>query len=128
MKKIILYSTDPAINLSLILYLKDKYFVTTTTDKNDLEKIINSSDYDAVLLDIEPSEQAERLCKNLKLFNRNVPIILIYVYREKKKEFEMSIRKYIDFVFYKPFDIKDMSRELSYIMNIMNKEEVHDEV
>lgn len=128
MKKIILYSTDPAINLSLILYLKDKYFVTTTTDKNDLEKIINSSDYDAVLLDIEPSEQAERLCKNLKLFNRNVPIILIYVYREKKKEFDMSIRKYIDFVFYKPFDIKDMSRELSYIMNIMNKEEVHDEV
>lgn len=125
MKKIILYSTDPAINLSLILYLKDKYFVTTTTDKNDLEKIINSSDYDAVLLDIEPSEQAERLCKNLKLFNRNVPIILIYVYREKKKEFDMSIRKYIDFVFYKPFDIKDMSRELSYIMN---KEEVHDEV
>lgn len=125
MKKIILYSTDPAINLSLILYLKDKYFVTTTTDKNDLEKIINSSNYDAVLLDIEPSEQAERLCKNLKLFNRNVPIILIYVYREKKKEFDMSIRKYIDFVFYKPFDIKDMSSELSYIMN---KEEVHDEV
>jgi DNA-binding response OmpR family regulator len=115
MKKIIFYSPDFTLNLSLLMYLQSKYNITTTTDIQDLKAICSSFKCDLIILDSQPSDDMERLCKEIKLFKPEIPIILLYVFDNKFKSFDQSIRKYVDSIFYKPFDLDNVSQKLSLL-------------
>lgn len=115
MKKMILYSKDFTMCYSLLMYLKDIYKVSLTTDQAHLVELVSNYEYDLVLIDMEASEELEELCANLKNTNFSVPIAVIYVYNPHNEEFDDNIRKYVELVFYKPFDPKDVLKELSFL-------------
>lgn len=113
MKKIIFYSPDFTFNLSLLMYLQSNYNITTTTNIEDLKAISSSFSCDLIILDTQPSINIETLCKELKEFNPKTPIILLYVFDNKLKFLDENIRKYVNSVFYKPFDLDSVTRKLS---------------
>lgn len=115
MKKIIFYSPDFTLNLSLLMYLQPNYSVTTTTDIEDLKAICSSFSCDLIILDAPPSSNMERICKDLKLLKSETPIVLLYVFDDKFKTFEQNIRKYVTSVFYKPFDLDNVTQQLSML-------------
>ncbi len=115
MKKIVLYSPDFTFNLSLLMYLQSNYSITTTTDIDDLKAICSSFICDLIILDAPPSKNMEELCKELKQLNHGTPIILLYVFDNKLKAFDENIRKYVNTVFYKPFDLENVTRQLSML-------------
>ena len=101
------------MSFSLLMYLKDRYNITVSTDNDDLLKIVKCTKFDLVLLDMEPSDRTEKLCVDIKALNPEVPIVLIYVFKNQDKEFDIKIRKFADFIFYKPFDLNEVTKELS---------------
>jgi DNA-binding NtrC family response regulator len=115
MKNIIFYSPDFSMCYSLLMYLQDRYKVTTTTDLKVLKAVLNSSAFDLVIMDTEPSEDVEVFCKELK-FTADIPVILTYVYKRQIANSDNSIRQYVSSVFYKPFDLNEVSMKLSSLV------------
>lgn len=101
---------------SLLMYLQDGYQITTTTDLEVLKSISCASNLNLIILDAEPSEKVENLCKEIKLIKPEIPIILTYVFKNQIKDVETKIRKYVNSIFYKPFDLNEVSMKLSSLM------------
>lgn len=112
MKNIIFYSPDFSMCYSLLMYLQDRYKVTTTTDLAVLKSVVSTSEFDLVILDTEPSKEVELLCKDIKS-TANTPVILTYVYKQQIDALDNSIRPYVASIFYKPFDLNEISMKLS---------------
>ncbi|RPI74345.1 MAG: response regulator [Ignavibacteriales bacterium] len=115
MKKIVFYSPDFTLNLSLLMFLQSNYNITTTTDIVDLKAIASSFSSDLIILDSPPTIDIETLCKEIKEFNPKTPIILLYVFDNKLKIPDENIRKYVNSVFYKPFDLDNVTKQLSVL-------------
>jgi DNA-binding response OmpR family regulator len=115
MKKIVFYSPDFTLNLSLLMFLQSNYNITTTTDIEDLKAIASSFSNDLIILDTPPTINVETLCRKLKEFNPKTPIILLYVFDHKLKVPDENIRKYVNSVFYKPFDLDNVTKQLSVL-------------
>ncbi len=113
MKKVIFYSPDFSMCYSLLMYLQDNYMVTTTTDIDVLNEIIDNAIFDLVILDAEPSKIVEEFCKKVNNSNSKAPLVLTYVYNNRAKALESNIRKYVNTIFYKPFDLAEVSMKLS---------------
>lgn len=113
MKSILFYSPDFSMCYSLLMYLQDKFQVTTTTNLKVIRDLTANSDFDIILMDTEPSKEIEELCKSLKEKKENLPVILTYVYQTQMKERDSKIRKYVNSVFYKPFDLNEVSTKLT---------------
>jgi DNA-binding response OmpR family regulator len=97
------------------MYLQNRYNITATTDLNVLKNVINTSDFDLVILDTEPSAKIEDFCKKIKC-EIKIPVILTYVYKNQLKDFDFNIRKYVNTIFYKPFDLNEVSMKLSALV------------
>ena len=108
------------MSFSLLMYLKDKYNITVSMDHDDLLKIVKCTKFDLVLLDMEPSDMMEKLCEEIKMVNSQIPVVLIYVFKNKNRDFDLKIRKYADFIFYKPFDLNEVTKELSTLTGTFN--------
>lgn len=115
MKKIVFYSPDFTLNLSLLMFLQSNYNITTTTNIDDLKAIASSFMCDLIILDAPPSIDIETLCKNIKEVNPKTPIILLYVFNNKLKVSDENIRKYVNSVFYKPFDLDNVTKQLTVL-------------
>jgi DNA-binding response OmpR family regulator len=115
MKNIIFYSPDFSMCYSLLMYLQDRYKVTTTTDLKVLEAVVGSSAFDLVIMDTEPSVEVEIFCRELKAA-ADIPVILTYVYKRQIASSDSSIRRYVSSVFYKPFDLNEVSLKLSSLI------------
>ena len=113
MKKIVFYSADFTLSISLLMYLQSNYNITTTSNIEDLKAICSSFNCDLIIIDAEPSKKMEEICKDIKSINPSIHIILVYVYDNKFKELEHNIKKYINTVFYKPFDLENVSQQLT---------------
>ncbi len=101
--------------VSLLMYLQNRYNITATTDIEVLKKIIHSADFDLVILDTDPSAKIENICMEIKS-GMNIPVILTYVYRNQLKDLDFTIRKYVNSIFYKPFDLNEVSLKLSALV------------
>jgi DNA-binding NtrC family response regulator len=112
MKNIIFYSPDFSMCYSLLMFLQDRYKVTTTTDLNVLKAVVNSSAFNLVIMDTEPSEEIELFCKELKA-TADIPVILTYVFKSQMETSDNNIRQYVSSVFYKPFDLNEVSMKLT---------------
>jgi DNA-binding NtrC family response regulator len=116
MKNIVFYSSDFNMCFSLLIYLQNNYNVTTTTDIEVVKTLIDNSDFNLLILDSEPSDKIETLCRNVKDNKSGLPIILTYVFKNQIKDFDSKIRKYVNSIFYKPFDLNEVSRKLSMLL------------
>lgn len=115
-RNVVFYSPDFNMCYSFLMYLQDIYNVTTTTDLKVLEILVSKSDIDLVIIDDEPSKKIEALCKNIRFSNAALPVILTYVFKDQIKEVEADIRQYVSSIFYKPFDLNEISMKLSALM------------
>ncbi len=116
MKNIIIYSSDSNFCLSLLMYFQNDYSVTTSTNINVLKALDGNLKIDLFIIDAEPTKEVEDVCKILKEKNPNIPIILTYVYESNSKSFDKNIRKYASSIFYKPFDLSEVTRQLSTLL------------
>lgn len=116
MKNIVIYSSDSNFCLSLLMYFQNDYSVTASTNLNILKAIDNSVKIDLVIMDAEPTKEVEDVCKILKEKNPEIPIILTYVYGNNSKSFDKNIRKYANSIFYKPFDLSEVTKQLSALL------------
>lgn len=113
MKNVIFYSPDFSMCYSLLMYLQDNYRVTTTTDIDVLNEIIDNAVFDLVILDAEPSKKVVEFCKKVNDINSKTPLVLTYVFNNRAKDLESNIRQYVKTIFYKPFDLSEVSIKLS---------------
>lgn len=115
-KKILFYSPDFNLCLSLLVYLQDKYNITTTTDLSIVEAVSENSTVDLVLMDTEPSGVIEKLCENIRIKNSDMPIILTYVYKNQFNEFEKKMKSFVNSIFYKPYDLNEIALKMNSLM------------
>ena len=101
--------------VSLLMYLQNRYNITATTDLDVLKNVIHTSEFDLVILDTEPSVKIEDFCKEIKN-EIKIRVILTYVYKNQLKDFDFKIRKYVNTIFYKPFDLNEVSMKLSALV------------
>ena len=116
MKKVLFYSPDFSLCYSLLIFLQDKYNVTSSTDFNVLNSLAENSDFDLFIIDSEPDPKLEKLCSDIKKSSPNLKIILTYVYSKKTSDAEKRIRDYISTIFYKPFDLTDITKSITDII------------
>ncbi len=116
MKRVLFYSPDFSLCYSLLIYLQDKYNVTSSTDFNVLNSLAENMDFDLFIIDSEPNLKLENLCLDIKKSSPNLKIVLTYVYSKKNSAAENRIRDYISTVFYKPFDLADITKSIPDII------------
>jgi DNA-binding NtrC family response regulator len=116
-RTILIYSPDLNFCFSLSMLFQDRYNVVTTTNPGLLETFVVHYSADLVIVDAVPSEKILGRLDHLKQSNRELPIIMIYVYSQKDVRFDQAIRQRVDSVFYKPFDIVAMSKRIQELMS-----------
>lgn len=115
-KTILIYSPDLNFCFSLSMLFQDRYNVITTTNPGMLETFVGEYAADLVVVDAVPSEKMIERLDGLKALNNCLPIIMIYVYSQKEIMLDSTIRRHVDSVFYKPFDVADMSKRIAELL------------
>lgn len=116
MKRVIIYSPDFSLCYSLLAYLQNHYKLVVTTDYELLNSFSFNSKNDAVFLDHELDSKLIKTCENLKSHYPEMPIFLTYVYTKKASHYEDKIKSFINEIFYKPFDLNEISVKLTDIL------------
>ena len=108
-KTILIYSPDLNFCFSLSMLFQDRYNVITTTNLGLLDKFVATYSADLVMIDAIPSERILERLEGLRGVKSDLPIIMLYVYNSREVELDTAIRKHVDSVFYKPFEIDSVS-------------------
>lgn len=101
---------------SLLMFLQDRYNVTTSTDLDVLKSVTQNFKFDLVLLDAEPTPDIIDLCRQIKEGHECLPVVLTYVYKSQIQEMDSNIRQYVNSIFYKPFDLTEVSSKLNSLV------------
>ncbi|HSL87750.1 MAG TPA: hypothetical protein VK870_00450 [Ignavibacteriaceae bacterium] len=117
MKSVVVYSPDFSLCYSLLMFLQNHYKVVATTSLDAVSAMIRNSSADLVILDSEPNEIIESLLKEVKNINCQTPIVLTYVYNSKLSVVENKIKPSVKEIFYKPFDLNEISTRIPNLLN-----------
>lgn len=116
LKHVAFYSKDFNIGYSFLIYLQNIYKVTATTDINILTSIVELNSVDLVIIDADPTDKIEFLIEELTQKKPSIHVFLTYVYKDQIKDIDIRLRKYVNSVFYKPYDLNEITRQLSALM------------
>ncbi len=117
MKYVVIYSPDFSLCYSLLMYLQTQYKVVATTDLEVVSSLITNHSADLVILDTEPTADVQIKCEQFKKCRADVPLILTYVFNNRVKDSENRIKRFVNEIFYKPFDLNELSlRILSLLL------------
>lgn len=116
MKKIVIYSPDFSLCYSLLMFLQTQYKVIATTDMEVVSSLICSGSADLVIMDTEPDSDVLIKCEQFKKCKSHVPLILTYVFNNRVKEPEGQIKKFVNEIFYKPFDLNEISSKIPSLL------------
>ena len=114
---ILIYSPDLNFCFSLSMLFQDRYNVITTTNLGLLDKFVGTYSADLVIIDAIPSKKILGRLEGLRGVKSDLPIIMLYVYNSKEVELDTAIRKHVDSVFYKPFEIDSVSERIGSLLN-----------
>ena len=98
------------------MYLQTQYKVVATTDIDVVQSLICSRSADLVILDTEPNADIQKKCQKFKECRSEVPLILTYVFNNRIKESEGLIKKFVNEIFYKPFDLNEISSRIPFLI------------
>jgi DNA-binding response OmpR family regulator len=117
-KKIVILSDDLHLSQSLSLFFGNEFDVQTVDSFTDVSSIVCSSTVDLLLVDFGLPEPciSKSLCA-IRESGCTIPIVLMYVFHEKKKNQESEMRKYADAVFYKPVNILDVLGQIRIFLS-----------
>lgn len=116
MKNIVIYSPDFSLCYSLLMYLQTQYKVVATTDLDVVSSLVCSNSADLVILDTEPNTEILLMCENFKKCKGDLPLILTYVFNNRNTGTENKIKKFVDEIFYKPFDLNEISSKIPVLL------------
>lgn len=107
-KRVLILSDDPQLAVSLSLYFGDEFDVQTVENFDHARDVIKRDNADLLLIDFGIPH--DRIPRSLSSIHRQkkVPIVMMYVFHEKKAALENEIRKYADAIFYKPVNLLDV--------------------
>lgn len=117
MKSVVIYSPDFSLCYSLLMFLQSHYKVVATTNLDAVSAMLKNSSADLVIIDSEPDQTIQDLVNSLKEVGYNTPIILTYVYNTKLSVSENKIKSSIKEIFYKPFDLNEISKRIPLLIN-----------
>ena len=117
-KTIIIYSPDLNFCFSLSMVFQDRYNVITTTNLGMLEKFVGIYSANLAVVDAEPSQKLMKRIDSLKESNRDLPVIILYVYNTKEGTLDRDVRSHVDSVFYKPFEIGAVSKRIDELLAV----------
>lgn len=117
MKRVLIYSPDFSLCYSLMMYLQIHYRVIATTDLDIVAGLICNKNADLVIIDAEPNSELIDKCYKFKNCRSEIPIILTYVFTNKSKEPENRIKQIVDEIFYKPFDLNEITLKIPELLN-----------
>ena len=115
-KTIVLCSPDLNFCLSLSMLFQDRYNVVTTSDLETLLKSVPAFPADLVLVDAGPSQKTLQQIEDLKRLKAQISIIMLYVYSAKDGALDRVVRRAVDAVFYKPFEIGTVSQRIDDLL------------
>ncbi len=115
-KTILIYSPDLNFCFSLSMLFQDRYTVVTTTNPGMLEAFVGNYSADLVIVDAVPTERMIERLNSLKGLNRNLPIIMLYVYNSRDVGLDKIAREQVDSVFYKPFEVGVVSKRIEELL------------
>jgi DNA-binding response OmpR family regulator len=98
------------------MLFQDRYNVITTTNLGLLEKFVGTYSADLVIIDAIPSEKVLERLEGLGGVKSDLPIIMLYVYNSRETQLDTAIRKHVDSVFYKPFEIDSVSDRIGTLL------------
>uniref|UniRef100_UPI00404A898B hypothetical protein n=1 Tax=Ignavibacterium sp. TaxID=2651167 RepID=UPI00404A898B len=116
MERLVIYSPDFSLCYSLMMYLQTHYRVIATTDIEIVYNLICNKNADLVIIDAEPDSQLISKCEKFKNCRNDIPIILTYVFTNKSKESESRIKQVVDEIFYKPFDLNEITSKIPELL------------
>jgi DNA-binding NtrC family response regulator len=113
---ILIYSPDLNFCFSLSMLFQNRYNVSTTTNLGMLETFLANYSADLVIIDAFPSDKIIQTLESLKELKQHLPIIMLYVYNSKETGMDRAIRRHVDSVFYKPFEINVVSKRIEELL------------
>lgn len=116
MKSVVVYSPDFSLCYSLLMFLQSHYKVVATTNLDAVSAMIRNSSADLIIIDSEPNQSIQNLINELQAIDVNTPIILTYVYNSKLSIHEESIKCKVKEIFYKPFDLNEISSRIPMLL------------
>lgn len=99
------------------MFLQSHYKVVATTNIDAVSAMVRNASADLVILDSEPDQTIQELLNDLKKINPETPIILTYVYNDRLSGSENNIKKNVKEIFYKPFDLNEISVRIPHILS-----------
>jgi len=69
-----------------------------------------------LFLDVDPDSKVESFCEMFSTSNPNVPVIITYVYKSNLKLLDSKIRENVNSVFYKPYDLDEISERVTSLL------------
>ncbi len=115
-KSILIYSPDLNFCFSLSMLFQDRYNVSTTTNLSMLETFVANYSADLVMIDAVPSARIIERLAGLRESSHQIPVIMLYVYNAKEVQFDQAVRKHVDSVFYKPFEVNAVSKRIEELL------------
>lgn len=100
------------------MFLQSHYKVVATTNLDAVSAMMKNSSADLVIIDSEPDELIQNVVQNLKNVNPDTPIILTYVFNSKFSVPESNIKKIVQEIFYKPFDLNEISSRIPFLIGV----------
>lgn len=116
MKYIVIYSPDFSLCYSLLMYLQTQYKVVATTDLDVVSSLITNHSADLVIMDTEPTAEVQIKCEQFKKCRADIPLILTYVFNNRIKDSENRIKRFVNEIFYKPFDLNELSLRIPSLL------------
>lgn len=116
MKSVVIYSPDFSLCYSLLMFLQSHYKVVATTNLDAVSAMLRNSSADLVIIDSEPNQVIQNMVNDLKSIKPETPIILTYVYNSRLLISENKIKSSIREIFYKPFDLNEISSRIPYLI------------
>jgi len=116
MKYVVIYSPDFSLCYSLLMYLQTQYKVVATTDLEVVSSLITNHSADLVIMDTEPTAEVQIKCEQFKKCRADIPLILTYVFNNRVKDSENRIKRFVNEIFYKPFDLNELSLRIPSLL------------
>lgn len=117
-KTILIVSPDQNFCLSLSMLFGDRYRVLTASGLSVLQEGVEGRGIDLILVDEEPSRRMVDRIDAFRHLNPSLPIIILYVYSPKDVDLDSDLRKAVDSVFYKPFEIVTVSKRVDDLLSV----------
>jgi DNA-binding NarL/FixJ family response regulator len=116
-RTILIYSPDLNFCFSLSTVFQDDYRVVATTDTEFLDTFSLHYPVDLFVVDAEPSASTILRLEELKRKNQQTPILVLYVYSPKGVELDRTVRRHVDAVLYKPFDVNAITERIHQLLS-----------